>query len=204
MTWDPSKVIFTDCETTGLDVFRHDAWEIAWIEWDKDIRNWKETVYYIWPPALQDAEPMALAVNDFYGRVAQIQANDGFSGQHEVAEQIAYRFAGKHVIGACPWFDDRFYQKLLLNMGFQVSWHYHLLDVEAAALGFLSGRKSLSLKDQTIELPLPWKSDWLAEQLGMTRPEKKERHTALGDAREVKATFELIFGHFDGYILEPL
>lgn len=203
MSWDKTKVIFTDCETTGLDVFRHDAWEIAWIEWNSERDQWVETTYCIWPEHLAEAEPMALSVNNFYQRAAQIQAIDGFSGQHEVAEQMAYRFAGKHVIGACPWFDDRFYQKLLLNMGFQVSWHYHLLDVEAAALGFLAAtqgaREIGGVRYPNLELPLPWKSDWLAEMLGMDRPDKQYRHTALGDAREVKEVFLNIFGPPDGW-----
>lgn len=204
MSWDPSKVIFTDCETTGLDVFRHDAWEISWIEWNIEVGEWVEVTRRIWPPALQDAEPMALAVNHFYERALPIsQGGTQFDDPRYVAEEIAYAFAGKHIIGACPWFDDRFYQKLLVTHGYQVAWHYHLLDVEAAALGFLAGRKSLSLKDQTIELPLPWKSDWLVEQLDMTRPEAKDRHTSLGDTREVKAIFERIFGHHDGYVLDP-
>ncbi len=206
MTWDPSKVVFTDCETTGLDVFRHDAWEISWIVWDTnsskyaddDMNRWVEATRTIWPPSLQDAEPMALSVNQFYQRTRPIMEGDRpvFDDPRYVAEEMAYVFAGKHVIGACPWFDDRFYQKFLMQHGYQIAWHYHLLDVEAAALGYMAGLQEN--RGNYMELPFPWKSDWLAEQLGMTRPEEKDRHTSLGDTREVKQVFERIFGPHHG------
>lgn len=203
MTWDPSKVIFTDCETTGLNVFLHDAWEISWIKWDTDsakyadddMNRWIETTRRIFPPALQDAEPMALTVNQFYQRTVPVSSDEfvQWDDPRYVAEEIAYAFAGAHIIGACPWFDDRFYQKLLIQNGFQAAWHYHLLDVEAAGLGYLAGRLERE-RGEFLELPLPWKSDWLAECLDMERPPKDQRHTSIGDAREVKATFERIFG----------
>lgn len=201
MTYDPSKLFFTDCETTGLDPNRHDAWEIAWIEYDAKNNLWEENVRHLWPPALQDAEPIALSINQFYERTQPVQVGS-WDDPRYVAEEIAYATAGKHIVGACPWFDVGFYTKLLNNNGFTPAWHYHLIDVEALGIGHLaatSGAIELGRHRQpNLELPLPWKSDWLAKELGLERPEAKERHTALGDTREVKATFEHIMGTWDG------
>lgn len=199
MTYDPSKLFFTDCETTGLSTARHDAWNIAWIEWDETTKDWREEVRYIWPPALQNAEPMALSVNQFYQRTQPVSIEDQiitWSDPRYVAEELAYASAGKHIVGACPWFDAGFYEKLLLAHGYCPAWHYHMIDVEALAIGFLGGR-SMEQSTRTIELPLPWKSDWISDRLGLIRPGTKDRHTAIGDTREVKQVFEFIMGEHD-------
>lgn len=204
MTYDPTKLVFTDCETTGLDVRRHDAWEIAWITFNALENRWVEEVRRLWPPALQDAEPMALSVNQFYERTRPVGEGEqvAWDDPRYVAEELSYAFAGKHIVGACPWFDAAFYEKLLRAHGYQLAWHYHLIDVEALALGYLaatSGAVELGGHRQpNLELPLPWKSDWLAKRLGLERPHQNHRHTALGDALEVKDTFEHIMGTWDG------
>lgn len=206
MTYDPTKLVFTDCETTGLDVRRHDAWEIAWITFNTLENRWVEEVRRLWPPALQDAEPMALSVNQFYERTRPVGEGEqiAWDDPRYVAEELSYALAGKHIVGACPWFDATFYEKLLRANGFQLAWHYHLIDVEALALGSLALQK-VPNHDAYVQrdLPLPWKSDWLAKELGLERPAEKERHTALGDAREAKQVFEFIMGTWDGSSKTP-
>lgn len=193
MTYDPKQIVFTDCETTGLDIFNHEVWEMAFILWDGE--NWEETVFKVWPSNLTAADPMALSINGFYTRPELRSGESDWDAVGNVVDWMAYNLAGKHLIGACPWFDDRFYQKFMLTYNHVPTWHYHLIDVEALAIGFLAGR--LFEKDgETLELPLPWKSNWIAEQLGMYRV-PGGRHTALGDAREVKQVFELITGTRD-------
>lgn len=193
MSYDPTKLFFTDCKTTGVDHARHEAWEIAWIVWDSEFMTWREEVRRIWPQALQCADPIALSINQFYQRTEPVVSApvSAWDDPRAVAEEIAYASAGRHIVGACPWFDARFYEKLLLANGYTPAWHYHMIDVEALAVGWLSGFQDVN---SPVELPLPWKSEWLSEQLGITRPDKSIRHTALGDTREVKATFEFITG----------
>lgn len=200
MTYDPSKLFFTDCETTGLDVGRCDAWEIAWIVFDAPKNQWVEEVRRIWPPALQNADPIALSINHFYERTRPVGEGEQvvWDDPRYVAEELAYATAGKHLVGACVWFDAAFYEKLLLANGFTPAWHYHFVDVEALAVGHLAAQSAGTTYPTALELPLPWKSDWLAEQLRLERPPKDHRHTALGDAREVKAIFEHIMGTWDG------
>jgi len=31
MTYDPKQIVFTDCQTTGLDIFNHEVWEMAFM-----------------------------------------------------------------------------------------------------------------------------------------------------------------------------
>jgi DNA polymerase III epsilon subunit-like protein len=203
VTYDPSKLFFTDCETTGLDPRRCDAWEIAWITHDGN--EWVEEVRRIWPPALQDADTVALSINHFYERTALVRdaATGKWDDPRYVAEELAYATAGRHLVGACPWFDAGFYEKLMLANGFTPAWHYHMIDVEALAVGHLAAQSAGTTYPTALELPLPWKSDWLAEQLRLERPPKDHRHTALGDTREVKATFEHIMGTWDGSPTNP-
>lgn len=202
MTYDPTKLIFTDCETTGLDPRRHDAWEIAIISWNADSQIWEETTWNLWPPALQEADTVALSINHFYERSAAIKIGRGWDSPNYAAEELVQITAGKHLVGACPWFDARFYEKLLYAYGYTPGWHYHLIDVEALTIGYLAGQAEF-LGDDPIILPLPWKSDWLAQSLNVQRPTEKERHTAIGDAREVKQTFERIMGTWDGSPTTP-
>lgn len=191
MTWKPEQLVFTDSETTGLYASHADVWEIALIDWNPGTQDWEEHVWHV-RPDLRYADPMSLQINHFYERMADLNWDDDF----KVAVELATRTAGKHLVGACPWFDATFYEKFMVAHGLRNAWHYHMIDVEALAIGFLSGRL-MEQQSSTLELPLPWKSDWLSETLGLTRPEKKDRHTALGDAREVKMVFEFIMGEYD-------
>ena len=80
------------------------------------------------------------------------------------------------------------------------SWHYHLIDVEALAVGYLAGRgwpldhwgdpggETARMFDPR---NLPWKSDDLSAALGI-RITDDDRHTALGDARWARAIYDAV------------
>ena len=83
------------------------------------------------------------------------------------------------------------------------SWHYHLIDTEALAVGYLHGinshgHSSVTCAENCIDdnmLPgLPWKSDDLSAALGITVSEE-DRHTALGDAKWARAIYDAVTGH---------
>jgi hypothetical protein len=96
---------------------------------------------------------------------------------------------GRHLVGAVVSFDEERLRKLLRANGACPEWHYHLIDVEALAVGWIAGADQ-----EAARLALPWKSDDLSRAIGVEPPSDEERHTALGDARWAKAIYEKIVG----------
>jgi hypothetical protein len=76
------------------------------------------------------------------------------------------------------------------------AWHYHLVDVEALAVGYLHGRHSdVILPDEGYaRISPPWKSDDLSRAVGVEPATDDERHTALGDARWAMRLYDAITG----------
>jgi hypothetical protein len=106
--------------------------------------------------------------------------------------EAAYTIAGlfhdrPHVVGAVPNFDTERLAKLLTDHGHKPGWHYHLIDVENLAVGYLHGRRG----ERTI--PLPWDSDALSRACGV-EPPTDARHTAMGDADWAMALYDAITG----------
>jgi hypothetical protein len=90
--------------------------------------------------------------------------------------------------------------RLLRSHGLIPAWHYHLIDVEALAVGYLYGRdREKEAQDdlgdwQAMGVPLPWDSDDLSRACGVEPPGEHERHTALGDARWAMRLYDAITG----------
>lgn len=198
---DLGSVAFVDCETTGLDPRRHEIWELA------IIVDGKEHEFHIMPEHGKRSDPTALRINRFYQRTAAkdwywhgitFAANPAVA-QHGFAEgriidagQIATLLAGRHIVGAVPSFDAAFIDAFLRRHGQVAAWHYHLIDVEALAAGWLRGKDEGYLGRDDLPIP-PWNSEALSIALGVT-PDRYERHTALGDARWAKAIYEAVMG----------
>jgi hypothetical protein len=108
------------------------------------------------------------------------------------AQEIAQITAGAHVVGAVPNFDTERLALLLGRNGWVPEWHYHLIDVENLAVGYLS---SLRLKTSD-ELAPPWDSDALSSAVGVD-PEHFERHTALGDVLWAMAIYDAVMDGAD-------
>ena len=107
------KVVFLDCETTGLDPLRHVPWQIGLIEQDGTEHEW-------WLPIMHqqmcDADPGALRVNRYHERLVERirktnRGNQGFL-EYESVKSIALKFCAltsrAHLVGNVPSFDAGF------------------------------------------------------------------------------------------------
>jgi oligoribonuclease (3'-5' exoribonuclease) len=188
------SVVFVDTETTGLDPEHHEVWDIALIEEDGTEHEW-----HLRPHSLHDADETALRLTRFYERVEEAGVREetieeGYpkrartvqrprfwtrASAHQIAGEIATLTAGQHIVGAVPSFDARFLAKLLRSEGLAPAWHYHLIDVETLIAGRLGLRPPLNSED-------------LSRAIGV-EPQLFDRHTALGDARWVRAQYEAVY-----------
>lgn len=182
-----SNVVFIDTETTGLDPNYHDLWEIALISEDDD--GWVEDIYQLQLgfDQLSRADATALRINRYYDRIDE----GNLSPSNTVADEIAHTTAGKHLVGAVPSFDAQFLDVFLRRYGKAPAWHYHLIDVEALAVGYLAGKAKDAPVSKLIEPP--WNSSDLTEALNIVVDEA-DKHTALGDARWAMAIYDKIMG----------
>lgn len=220
-----APLCFIDTETDGVHPGRK-PWEIAlirrkWLEGAGPNTYEETTVSFFVEIDLSTADPFGLKVGGFYERHPfGIEVSTGsftesldpvwpeggervLSAGH--AARIVARFThGAHLVGAVPNFDAHVFDGLLRDHGLAPAWHYHLVDIEAMAVGYLHGRRSaraavsdVGIVGQRITIPAlmpapPWKSDDLSRAVGVEPPSEDERHTALGDARWAKRLYDAI------------
>lgn len=177
------NVVFVDIETTGLNPWVHEPWEIALIVDD---------IEHVWqvPVNLGKADPQALRVSRFYERRLSILERPEI-----VAWDVARLTAERHLVGVNPAFDAAFLGRFLHANGCSEAWHYHLVDVLPFAAGWLYGYREGSAdakgKDGIVDeaAELPWSSTELSLAIGVD-PDNFGRHTALGDARWAQAMYK--------------
>lgn len=196
-------IAFLDTETLGLDADHHAVWEVGLIvpvsqkveETGLPSRCVKVTsdgtwTYMCWQNRVTDREislahPEALRISGFPERYqVELEAID----PDMTAEILFWATAGLHLAGNVVSFDEERLRRLLWRHGRTPAWHYHLIDVENLAVGFLAGRYGGREREATA---LPWDSDRIARAVGVD-PDHFERHTALGDARWAKAMWEAV------------
>ncbi len=178
------SIAFVDTETTGLDPDRHEIWEVGLIVNDVEY-SWQLQV------DLGQAEAIALRISGFHDRY-----DFATLGSHlwDFATDFADYTRGCHLAGAVISFDEERLRKLLRRNGACPEWHYHLIDVEALAVGYLAGQGHVHPGDEVAcHRQLPWDSEALSIALGVD-PTEFDRHTALGDARWAKAVYEAVMG----------
>jgi hypothetical protein len=204
-------VCFVDVETTGLDPDRHQIWEVALITPVVGATGaddgWNEQIWQL-PVDLSRADPIALNIGRFHDRRLPPGSLVALA---DFAWEFVHATRGLHLVGACVSFDAERLWCLMRDAGECPMWHYHLVDVEALAAGFIAGTRA-TLAAAT---PLtgeaawagnpawhaaegpgaapPWNSGDLSRAVGVD-PDDFDRHTALGDARWAKALYEAVIG----------
>ena len=213
------SVVFLDTETTGLDPDRHSIWEVALIIPDPGGGTPDEHVWQF-PVVEIEADPFALDIGRWWDRrwprgrehdeYSQVDAIDALYNAHKPkgrdsadsdrgraiapnrqwCEHFRHLTTGAHLVGAVVSFDEERLRRLLRANGVVPRWHYHLVDVEALAAGYLAGSSVIDWSE--ISVP-PWESHELSTAIGVD-PDLFDRHTALGDARWAKAIYEAVIG----------
>lgn len=205
-----SKLVFIDTETTSLRPDRR-AWEVGLVErtagsfespGHKDI----EHHWFVATSALDlgNADPFALKIGRFYERHPYFTDKPDKSSRFEasVLREVEHITRGAHLVGAVVSFDAEVLAARMRAHGICPSWHYHLIDVEALTVGYLSAMARVhgdlaeyaTAEELRKAATLPWKSDELAAAVGVKLPSDDQRHTALGDARWARDIYDAVVG----------
>ncbi len=86
-----------------------------------------------------------------------------------------------------PAFDTERLETMLREYGQCPAWHYHVIDVEALAIGWVAGR---GRRWDKITTESGWDSRVLANVVGA--PRYTDAHTALADARWARDMYDAI------------
>lgn len=197
-------IVFFDTETDGLHHNRR-AWEIAMIR--RDDHGERETSFFV-DIDLSRAELKGLSIGGYYERhpTGRYQAGteehpprgrDDLVYEGTAALTVARWTHGAHIVGAVPNFDTETLAPVLRRHGLRSAWHFHLIDIEAMAIGYLAAVKALNplaIDPDFDPTALPWKSDELSRACGVEPPTEEERHTAMGDARWAMRWYDAITG----------
>src|SRR5215207_2364545 len=192
-------LVFLDTETTSLGPKR-EAWEVAMIR--RADGGQGGTSFFISDLHLEKADPMSLKIGGFYDRHPRSKlftpadlGNDqslpeGVKYSWDAAEVIEQWTRNAIIVGAVPNFDTEVLGRLLRRNGYLPAWHYHLIDVENLALGWLISRDPQGGYQKWLDRS--YDSDDLSRSWGGEPPSEEERHTALGDARWAQRWYDAI------------
>lgn len=189
-----TTLAFVDTETTGLDADEHEVWEVGLVLADSDdpATGIKQRQWLL-DASPAKGNPISLSISGFHERhpkgwklLREAEPNN-YTNRLSFAIEFGRLTYGAHLIGAVPSFDEERLRKLLLARGFSPGWHYHPIDIEAMAAGWLYGQ-NLHPGD------FPLKSDELSRACGVEPPLEEHRHTALGDARWVHRWYCALVG----------
>jgi hypothetical protein len=101
---------------------------------------------------------------------------------------------GAHLTGNVVSFDAERMAKLLKRHGEVPSWHYHLIDTEALAVGWIMGKYGTADEAERQAVELPWDSEKVSGAIGLDVT-KYERHTAMGDAEWARDMYDAVIDH---------
>lgn len=191
----PLILAATDVESTGLDPFFHDPWEVA-VVLRVDGRD-TEHVFRI-EPDLTNAEADALRINRYHERTG---APDWVWDDRETAaRQLHQLLDGAVLIGSNPAFDAEMLTNLLGRyFATPRPWHYRTVDIATLAAGYRYGWRDSGAYGGDYafsrDLPsLPFSSRNLSRAVGVEPPGDGVAHTALGDARWAMSVFDAVTG----------
>jgi len=183
---EPADLVFLDTETTGL-ALDDDIWEFAAIRRDAETlreRSWNFFIEHDREKCKTLPESFRDQHNQRFTDHTAVSRKHAAWEIHRATSERRSGFSDPHIIGAVPNFDTERMSLLLRAFGFEPGWHYHLLDVENLAVGYLSGR------ERRVLLP-SWDSDELSWNLGI-KADEFERHTAMGDVLWARAIFDKV------------
>lgn len=188
-----TRIAFVDTETTGLSL-EDDIWEFAAIIREPDGSEHQHHMFIEHDvQRCNTLPPQFLADHQRRFPISgDTRWHPAVWSRQDAAEEIADLLGkGTHIVGAVPNFDTERIAILLRRFGFAPGWHYHLIDVEALAVGYLNGDHDHVLN---VGRPaLPWDSDEISRAVGVD-PDDFDRHTALGDARWARALWDAVTG----------
>lgn len=158
--------IFLDTETTGLDPFIHDIWEVAWAVDDAGIES------YVVPHSIRTADPKALELNGYWTR--------GFTADVALTADVWLReiLEGSTIVGANPAFDAAFLQHRWRAQ----PWHYRLLDVSSMAVQVF-GLRGDGLPPGLVDV---------ANECRRFGEVPEPDHTAAGDVATLRACYRIL------------
>jgi hypothetical protein len=191
-----APLVFMDTETTGL-ALTDDIWEFAAIRRDPDGT---ETTAHIFIEHDRDKcrnLPSSFR-DDHYARFRDHQAYTRRYACQVITD--VFRNGRPHVVGAVPNFDTERIAQFVAKQWPHwppLGWHYHLIDVETLAVGYLHAQAREFPGGKAADFVakgLPWDSDDLTAALGLDPVPENERHTALGDARWVMRIYDAVTG----------
>lgn len=184
-----TALVFCDTETTGLSLF-DDIWEFAAVRREDDGTE-SEHHFFVRHSRSKAAKLPDRFRTDLqrrYDRDRALTRAAAAKAMHAVTQ------GRPHIVGAVPNFDTERIAALMRQYGYDPDWHYHLIDVENLAVGWLWGRfgwMSDDVKDKIRDgTTRPWRSDDLSRMCGVEPPNESERHTALGDVRWVMRWYD--------------
>ncbi len=186
-----APLVFLDTEFTTLDPWRRKPWEVGLIRRDPGAPDVEMNII-ITDVDLSDADPKSLEIGHFWDRHPLGCGHEDLPGVSYLTEEDAVKLIepitrGAHIVGAVPDPDVDILREMLKRHNLRWTGHYHLMDVENVALGYLKGL------DPAFKPMFPLKSDELGELCGVPAPSEEDRHTALGDARWVRDWWDAIF-----------
>lgn len=189
-----APLVFLDTETTGLSL-DDDIWEFAAIRREPDGTE-TETHLFIEHSYERCAKLPQSFRDDHKNRYRDHRAVSKIAAAGVMHRVLGgYDGSKPHVVGAVPNFDTERIARTLAKSSLTPSWHYHLIDVENLAVGYLMSTaqdwSSVSAVARRDLAAPPWKSDDLAEALGVTITEA-ERHTPMGDARWAMRIYDAV------------
>lgn len=182
-----SALVFMDTETTGL-ALTDDIWEFAGIRREDDGSG--SSLHLFIQHSVEKCHRLPSAFHADHGE--RWDEKDSVSRQ-EAAKCIAPFMAGAHIVGAVPNFDTERIALMLRQYSLTPEWHYHLIDVENLAVGYVMGLREATGATGVRDIPLPWDSDRLSHLVGV-EPPGAARHTAMGDARWAMAIYDRVTG----------
>lgn len=129
----PRREIVVDCETNGLDWYKHEAVEVAWHCMQTGERR-SFMPPQDWDEIKANADPRALEVNHYMERLYGKSTPDVYNEMRFLHEALE----GSTFVSCNTRFDGNMISKMFSFNKFETEpWHYRMLDLEPYAKGVL-------------------------------------------------------------------